>query len=158
MTNFSLKCVRYNRVFVNNRVRYNRVSLYLLRMAICRIKRHRIWEKIILLQKKKFSSKFVRLLVDLFANFFPTFPFFFLFFGFLNFYIITLSWNIFYTFSKMSASSVVSPNFNSIVDEHFKLFVLLHSWFCFQCLSRQKFEKKNCFSSNLVWSLFSGRT
>ena len=28
MTNLTLKCVRYNRVFVNNRVRYNRVSLY----------------------------------------------------------------------------------------------------------------------------------
>jgi hypothetical protein len=28
MTNLPQKSVRYNRVFVNNRVRYNRVSLY----------------------------------------------------------------------------------------------------------------------------------
>jgi hypothetical protein len=29
MTNLPLKSIRYNRVFVNNQVRYNRVSLYL---------------------------------------------------------------------------------------------------------------------------------
>jgi hypothetical protein len=28
MTNFAYKSVRYNRVYVNNRVRYNRVSLH----------------------------------------------------------------------------------------------------------------------------------
>ncbi len=30
MTNLTLKCVRYNRVFVNNRVRYNRASLHII--------------------------------------------------------------------------------------------------------------------------------